>query len=166
MTTTITNPQFVLSMLANLQGGGSPANLQAPVNHTPAVDLAEGSGAGQVQIVFAETITVVSGTPLVIDLYAGSEDPLNNAFAAADMVAWLLENDSVTTGQNLVAGGGTHPVMGSDQVTVYPNAGAGGPGCNGGCNPAGWPIVSGSSDKFTVTAATGTITGKLTIFAR
>ena len=161
---TLSNPQISLAVSALLQAGAAPAIGQWLIDQSPPMSVSIGSSAGQVQRSYSAPISVVSGTPFTLNLISGL-DPSGAALGFSELVLWLLENDSVTTGQNLVLGGGTHPVLGSDQATVFPGISPS-VGVGFGFNPVGWTVTGGSTDTLTITAATGTIAGKLTLFSR
>lgn len=79
------------------------------------------------------------------------------------MTSVLVENDSTTAGQDFTVGGGTHPVLGTDQGTAQANGGA-----FFVFNPnPGYSVVSGTSDTLQISVASGTsVPGKVTIFGR
>src|ERR1700728_2897318 len=162
MSTTLSNPIASVQLKCQLTGGVVPAGVSSQVNHQPNVSLGAGNTGGSIDGCFSEPFTVSAGTPLTISLTA-INDALGNAISFVHVTSVLVENDSTTAGQNFTVGGGTHPVLGTDQGTAQANGGA-----FFVFNPnPGYSVVSGTSDTLQISVASGTnVPGKLTIFGR
>ncbi|HEX4056230.1 MAG TPA: hypothetical protein VHX86_18370 [Tepidisphaeraceae bacterium] len=162
MATTLSNPQPSVQLKCQLTAGAAPAVVSSQVNHQPVVTLGAGNSAGNVDGCFSEPFTVSAGTPLTITLPSAT-DPLGNVLAMVHVTSVLVENDSTTSGQDFTVGGGTHPVLGTDQGTAQ---------ANGGTffviNPnPGYSVVAGTSDTLQISAASGVnVPGKVTILGR
>ena len=162
MSTTLSNPSVTAQIKCQLTAGAVPAVVTSQVNHQPNISIGAANTAGNVDRCFSEPFTVTSGTPLTISLVTAL-DPLGTAVGAVHVTSVLVENDSTTAGQDFTVGGGTHPVLGSDQGTAQ---------ANGGVffliNPnPGYSVVSGTSDTLQISVAAGTnVPGKVTILAR
>jgi hypothetical protein len=162
MSTTLSNPTATVQLKCQLTGGAAPAPVTSQVNHQPNVVLGPGNSAGNVDGCFSEPFTVSAGTPLTISMTA-LNDPLGNPITFVHVTSVLMENDSTTAGQNFTVGGGTHPVLGTDQGSAQANGGA---FLVFNPNP-GYSVVSGTSDTLQITVAAGTsVSGKLTILGR
>jgi hypothetical protein len=162
MSTTLSNPSAGVQLKCQLTAGSSPAVVTSQVNHQPNISLGAGSTAGNVNACFSESFTVSNGSPLTINL-ASANDPLGNALSIVHVTSVLVENDSTTAGQDFTIGGGTHPVLGTDQGTAQANGGA-----FFVFNPnPGYSVVGGTSDTLQISVAAGTnVAGKVTIFGR
>lgn len=165
MATTLTGPSASVNIRATLTNSASAP--QAPVgsslNHTPNINLVAGVAAGNVNCTISKAFTVTNGSPLVINV-SSALDPIGNAAVMVHVIAVLVENDSVTTGQDFTVGGGTDPVMGTDQFTVQSNStGQGGAGfvCN---TSPGYVYNVSTANSVTITVAAGTaVPGRITI---
>ena len=145
-----------------LTSGSSPAVISGLVDQKPAVGITVGSTAGKVNACISQSFSVTSGTPLTINV-STALDPLGNAAGMVHVSSIVVENNSVIAGQIFTVGGGTHPVLGSDQMTVQPN---GGIGCIVNPNP-GYAVTGASADTITITVAAGTgVSGKITVMGR
>jgi hypothetical protein len=162
MASTLTQPILSLRASASVAQGSQPAMEIATITQTPTgiTALMGGSGAGHVNTCISEAATITTGTPCTMNVVSGL-DPLGNAAGMFRVTCVVVENNSVTTGQIITVGAGTHPVLGSDQFIVQPN---GGTGCV--CNPnPGYLVTGGSADVVTLTVAAGTaVPFKITIF--
>lgn len=162
MATTLSNPQPSVQLKCQLTSGAAPAVVSSQVNHQPTVTIGAGNSVGSVDGCFSESFTVSAGTPLTITLPSAT-DPLGNALAMVHVTSVLVENDSTTAGQGFTVGGGTHPVLGTDQGTAQ---------ANGGVffviNPnPGYSVVAGTSDTLQISVASGTnVPGKVTVLGR
>lgn len=145
-----------------LTGGSIPAIIQSTVDHNPNTVVSVGSTAGKINACISQPFTITSGTPLTINVASGL-DPLGNAAGMVHVSSVIVENDSVTGGQDFTIGGGTHPVLGSDQYTSQAN---GGVACVFNPSP-GYTVSGGSADTLTITVGAGTaVPGKVTILGR
>jgi hypothetical protein len=162
MPTTLSNPVATVQLKCQLTAGAAPAIVTSQVNHQPNLPIGPGNTAGNVDRCFSESFTITAGTPLTINV-ATATDPLGNALGIVHVSSILVENDSTTAGQDFTVGGGTHPVLGTDQATAQANGGA---VCIVNPNP-GYAVVSGASDTLQISVAAGTsVTGKVTILGR
>jgi hypothetical protein len=162
MSTTLSNPQANVQLRCQLTTGAAPAVVASQVNHQPSIALGAGNTAGSVDRCFSESFTVSAGTPLTVNL-SSATDPLGNAVGMVHVTSVLVENDSTTAGQDFTVGGGTHPVLGTDQGTAQAN---GGEFLVTNPNP-GYSVVSGTSDTLQISVASGTnVPGKVTILGR
>lgn len=162
MATTLSNPLITVAITAALTAGAPPAPAASPVNHAPAVTLTSGSGPGSVDRIYSKATTITSGTPLTINV-STALDPLNTAVGMLHVTSVMVSSDSTVAGQDLTIGGGTHPVLGSDQGTAQANG-----GIYFTCNPnPGYTVTGGSADTLTITVANGTnVNLKVTIVGR
>nr|WP_294515918.1 hypothetical protein [uncultured Rhodopila sp.] len=159
MSTTLTSPSASFGMRFNLQSGTAPAISGATISQSITPTLAAGSSSGQVQLGTIINISVVNGTPYTLNLISGT-DVLGNALGLATFVGFQLTITS-SGGGVLVVGGGTHPVMGTDQITTQTG------GTIQTVQPGtGWAVVSSTSDTLQITSSSGTITAVLTLFGR
>lgn len=76
-----------------------------------------GNGPNQVDRDYDFTGVVVAGTPFTINLSSGN-DKLGNVLGMVHVTRVHVSHDGATG--RIIVGGGTHPVMGSDQVTAQP----------------------------------------------
>lgn len=152
----------VVGVSVNLASGAAPAPIASAVYQFPSISISSGNAAGQVDRAYSFGGTITFGTPFTINLSTGL-DPLGNTLGMVHVTSVLVENDSLTAGQVMTIGGGTHPVLGSDQFTAQ---------ANGGiafiCNPnPGYSVSGGSSDTLTITVAAGTaVPFKVTVLGR
>lgn len=125
----------------------------------------QGTGSNQVdQICFFDTVIVGSGTPLVLDLNAGSLVAVDGSpFSILHVKEILLINDSASI--SITVGAGSNPLvnwMGGTSPTQDLPPG----GHIHRTNPlTGWAVTAGTADKITLTVASGTnvpIRGKIT----
>ncbi|MGA2439613.1 MAG: hypothetical protein ABSH08_01525 [Tepidisphaeraceae bacterium] len=162
MSTTLSNPNVSVQLKCQLTGGAAPAVVTSQVNHQPNVAIGSGNSAGNVDRCFSEPFAVSAGSPLTINLTSAT-DPLGNALTFVHVSSVLVENDGTTAGQDFTVGGGTHPVLGTDQGTAQANGGA-----FFVVNPnPGYSVVSAASDTLQISVASGTnVPGKVTVFGR
>jgi hypothetical protein len=162
MSTTLSNPQVNVQLRCQLTTGGPPAVVTSQVSHQPGITLGAGNTAGNVDRCFSESFTVSAGSPLTVNL-SSAADPLGNAVGIVHVTSVLVENDSSTAGQDFTVGGGTHPVLGTDQGTAQANGGA---FLVTNPNP-GYSVVASASDTLQISVASGTnVPGKVTILGR
>jgi len=162
MATVLSNPIASVQLKCQITAGAAPAVVMSQVNHQPNFSLGAGNTAGNVDRCFCEAFTVTAGTPLTINV-ATATDPMGNALGMVHVTSVLVENDSTTAGQDFTVGGGTHPVLGTDQGTAQAN---GGVVCIVNPNP-GYAVVSGTSDTLQISVASGTnVAGKVTVLGR
>jgi hypothetical protein len=159
MSSTLATPSASFGMRFNLQSGTAPALSAATIAQSPAPTLAQGSSSGQVQAGTIILLSIVSGTPYILNLLTGL-DVLGNALNLTTLVGFQLTITSSGSG-TLTVGGGTDPVLGTDQYTCQ----AGGtlqtvqPG-------TGFPVVTSASQNLQIVSSSGTITAILTLFGR
>jgi hypothetical protein len=162
MSTTLANPSASVQLKCQIAAGAAPAIVTSQINHQPNISIGTGNTAGNVDRCFCEPFTVTAGTPLTVNVSTAT-DPIGNALGIVHVTSVLVENDSTTAGQDFTIGGGTHPVLGTDQGTAQAN---GGIFCVVNPNP-GYAVVSGTSDTLQISVASGTnVAGKITIFGR
>jgi hypothetical protein len=162
MPTTLANPTVNVQLKCQITSGAAPAIITSQVNHQPNISIGAANTAGNVDRCFCEPFNVTAGTPLTVNV-SSATDPMGNALGIVHVTSVLVENDSTTAGQDFTVGGGTHPVLGTDQGTAQAN---GGVFCVVNPNP-GYSVVSGTSDTLQVSVASGTnVAGKITIFGR
>ncbi len=162
MATTLSQPSFSINARALIASGTFPL-LQSTITHQPTTSgLGAGSTAGNVDRVIQQTLAITSGTPVTINV-GTALDPFGTAAAMVHVSLILVESLSTTAGQDFTVGGGTHPVCGSDQLTVQANGGVGIL-----YNPnLGYAVTGSSADVLTITVAAGTaVAGRVTIFGR
>lgn len=96
-----------------------------------AVALANGTGAGQVDLVYAEEREIASASNLDLDLAGGLEDGLGNTLTFAELVAVAIVNqaeDGTANTTAITVGGGSNPFDGfwgtaGDQIVLNPGDG-------------------------------------------
>lgn len=120
--------------------------------------ITAGSGAGQADGCYTTVVSVVSGTPLVINLLALT-DPFGAAITVAHLVAIKITNVSGTG--VLTHGGGTNPVYASQSLTI----GVGDFFAHS-FNAAGVAVVVSSTQNLQVTTSTGTSSVRVTVLTR
>ena len=126
------------------------------------VSIATGLVAGQFAWMVSLTLNVISGTPYVLDLDATFNDICGQAVVGAtNLCFWEVMNNGAVG--NIVVGGGSNPVLGSDQITVGPSLSTQitGVASNLNTNP-GWVIGSGAAN-WRMIASTGTISATFTL---
>lgn len=109
--------------------------------HQKAISLAEGTGAGQFDLVYAREHEIASATNLDLDLAGALEDGLGGAVVFAELVAMLIINeaeDGTANTTTVTVGAGSNPFDGfwgtaGDQIALTPGmvmlvAGAGAAG--------------------------------------
>lgn len=154
ITCTLTNPT---------SGYATPT---AAINHTTAINPVVGSSAGQWGKIYSADFSVTSGTPLVLTLSDGSmTDPLGNALTFASSINAIKATiTNTTTGQDLTLFGGTNGLFASSAGAI----------CYAGTTPGSVTLdygtqgatVDSTHKVVTLTAAAGTVTGKITIAGR
>lgn len=162
MSTLMSNPSINTRISCNLSSGAAPAVTSTAVAQSAAGNPPVGTSAGSVNRCISLSTTVTNGTPLTVDVLTAA-DPNGNTAGIAHVTHVMVTNLSTTSGQDLTIGGGTHPVLGSDQYTAQAN---GGSVLVQNPNP-GYAAVSSSSDTLTITVAAGTaVPLQITIFGR
>lgn len=129
-------------------------------SENPTTLSASGTGAGNVDGIYRNaTLSIVSGTPVVIDL-TNLHDINGNAITVANLVGFKINHK---TGMGVLTyGGGANPVMAA-QLPVEPGGKAVWDGIhNGGI---GCPVASGTKN-LQLTSSVGTITATITLFTR
>lgn len=162
MSTVLANPSVSINVSSNFTNSVAFPGSGTQLRQTPFIALTAGVAAGNVNCGIAKSFSVVSGTPLVINVASGL-DPQGNAAAMARVISVTVENDSTTTGQTLTVGGGTDPVMGTSQMDVQANPNGAGGGFTVANTDGGWVYNVSTANSITIVAATGTIAGKITI---
>lgn len=130
----------------------SKPSLAIPSTNSGGFTPSVGSTAGKWDTVFTITGSVVSGTPYTINLLTGA-DSFGNTLAMVHLMRLHVVNQDVIANPThiIVIGAGTHPVMGTDQMTL-------GPTDDSVINKyTGYAIVTSSSDVLTITAGAGTV---------
>jgi hypothetical protein len=127
------------------------------------VDYADGNAASQVDLVYSDSFSVASGTPITYDL-AGS---LTSILDGSAVTFTKIRGIAIVqrTGAGILAiGAGSNPLLGWVIAT--------GDGVNIGtlgyaiiCDPTNsYTVTAGTGDVLTLTSSTGTITGDLLIW--
>jgi hypothetical protein len=131
------------------------------------LQFTSGTAAGQADILFVDTRTVVSGTPDDIDLSGALTDAFGASVVSAEIVGLLINHKS-GTGTLSVGVAGTNPwvtmfAASGDGIKVFP----GGLFVNFGSDASGLgAVVGGASDVLRVTASAGTVIFDLAVLAR
>jgi hypothetical protein len=97
--------------------------------HQKALTLAEGTGVGQFDLVYAAEHTIASASNLDLDLAGALEDGLGGAVVFAELVALQIINEAEDGTVNTTAitvGGGSNPFDGfwgtaGDQIVLNPS---------------------------------------------
>lgn len=90
--------------------GNFASALDLVLNFAAPASLASGSGAAQFAHCYITSASIVSGSPLVIDVTGSLVEPDGTTFVVTDIVAILVKNNG-TTGQIITMGGGSNPVV-------------------------------------------------------
>ena len=160
-TSIISNPSVNFGLRFTLVNGTFPAQASISVSQpTTQPSVVVGSGASGVTGGTIVNLSVASGTPYTLNLLTGP-DALGGTMGATELVGWMVINTAGAGAGNLVVGGGTHPVMGSDQVTLVP-----GDYIQKVSTITGNTVTGSSSDTLTITSSSGTVTGQLVLFFR
>ena len=166
MASTLSSPVWTLNVSGVLTYGSSPAVLTAALNAKPTITILAGNtGPGYCDLTLTAALSITYGTPYVLDVYTGV-DALGNSAVMQHVSGIVVINQSTTSGQNMVVGAGTHPLMGSDVWTILPGNSTSGPNAYAAWCPE-WTVTSGSADKITITLASGTaVAGQIFVFGR
>jgi hypothetical protein len=159
MAVTVTSPTISASIGDTWYTNGN-VGIQVAGN-TPKLQfnttLTQGSSQGNIQKqVCVQPGSVSNGSPYVLNLITGT-DPATGGipnFTAVSRV--MFQNLSNTPGQNLVLGGGSDSIFGSDQYTAYAGSISTDLGAIVISNPAEWNVLSSSAFNVTVTCVSGT----------
>ena len=147
MSTTMSNSSLSVTTQAQVSAGVAPALIASSPKISASASPPVGTTAGSVNAVIAQGGTVVTGTPVTINVATGL-DPMGNAAAMVHVTEVAVVNNSATLGQIIVVGAGTHAVMGSDQFTI--DAGDFGVICR---DASGYPVTGSSADTLTLTTS-------------
>lgn len=167
MAATLSGPAVSGAITCTLQNPTSGfATPTAAVNHTTAINPVVGASAGQWNKLYSADFSVASGTPVTLTLSDGSmTDPLGNALTFASAIhAIKCTITNTTTGQDLTLFGATNGLFASSPGTI----------CYAGTTPGSVTLdfgtqgatVDSTHKLITLTAAAGTVTGKITIAGR
>jgi hypothetical protein len=164
MSTTVSSPQISAAIHASLAGGAAPAITTSNVIHDVTEAPTVGSATGNVNKVYSAPFTIAaSGTPTSIDLSAAT-DPLGNALNFGTIHAIIVENLSVTPGEDITIGAGTNGVVASVPLIAYGGAVPGWLAYNAGSTGL---TVDATHKIITLTAAAGTnVAGKITVIGK
>lgn len=158
----LTNPALAFNLTANLAGGIANAPTRTAIADATAINLNVGTASGNVNLAYSGNVSVVSGTPLVIDLTALT-NPDGGAVSFTNVLAVKLTNNGTAAG-TLTMGGGTNPVFGAFPVAAQ--GGTNGTGVTGFYSPNGITVAGGSSNNLQIVSSAGTVPGSLTILGR
>jgi hypothetical protein len=155
------NSQVNMASTLNWQGDfGQLGTPNIPLLFGGQIQFANGAGSGdgQANNLTGGTLSITSGTPVVLDLNS-LLNPDGSACSFADLLLVAFWNYSTTAGQDLVVGGGTDPVVsiwGSGNLTVLANLD--GTASAMFCTTAatGWAIDSSTAHTFRLEVAAGT----------
>ena len=127
------------------------------------VDYADGNSANQIDLVYSDSFSVASGTPITYDLAGSLTSILDGSAVTFTKVRGIAIVQR--TGAGILAiGAGSNPLLGW--------VGATGDAVNIGtlgylviCDPTNsYAVTAGTGDILTLTSSTGTITGDLLIW--
>lgn len=118
-----------------------------------------GAGALQYNHCYAASLSVTSGTPLVLDLNGGTlKDPDGTVIVATDIVALLILNTTAGGGGTLTVGGGTNDVASiwgaSGTEIILP----GGLSLKAIAAAAGFTVTPSTAHDLQFVASAGTVT--------
>jgi|ERR1700722_1560607 len=153
----IVNLAAIANWLDNFGNLGSPA-VQLAFGGAINFNNGAGSGDGQINNVSGNTVSVTSGTPVVLDLNTLT-NPDGSACTFADLLIIAFYNNS-TTGQNLIIGGGSNPVTsiwGSGNLTILGNADGTAGVLIASTAATGYAINSSTAHTFRLESSSGTI---------
>lgn len=117
-----------------------------------------GSGDGQANNLSGNTLSITSGTPVVLNLNTLT-NPDGSACSFTDLLYVAFWNYSTTVGQDLVVGGGSDPVVsvwGSGNLTVLANTDGTAVAMFATTAATGWAIDLSTACTFKLTVAAGT----------
>lgn len=155
----------LINAAANLNWLGNFGNLgtpQIPLQFGGAVPFQNGagSGVGQMNNMSGNSVSITSGTPLVLDLNTLT-NPDGSACAFTDLLFVAFWNYSTTAGQNLVIGGGSNPIIsiwGSGNLTVIGNTQGTAVASFATSAATGWAINLSTATTLRLEASSGTLT--------
>lgn len=111
MSDTMTNPSASATIQCNLSSTAGAALNTTTVNHSVANQPTVGSSSGNVNKVYTGVTTIASsGSAGSLDL-TSLTDPQGNALTFSKVQWILIENLDTTTGHDVTPGGGTTPVI-------------------------------------------------------
>lgn len=157
MASTLNQVSVTASISYGLISGVTPDIISAVNTLSSAVNLQIGTSTGQPNAIMAGSSTITSGTPVVVDVFTGT-DPLGATPVMLHVFGIMVINNGTVTGNDITVGAGTHPLMGSGVTTVVQSGAAGFGGgvfLNVNTSP-GFAITSGSADSLTFTVSAGT----------
>lgn len=164
-------PSITLAAIQNIIGA-TGSGLDRIGNLSPSLlsslGLTLGNSAGQVNQAYPHTLAITSGTPYTINLSTGT-DQAGNTIGMVHVAMVLVVNLSTTTGQDFTIGGGTDPVLGTDQLTC--KAAAITPGSPNVATfldqQTGYSVVASTSDTLKIVVAAGTaVPGAIIVLGR
>jgi len=121
-----------------------------PVDTTYQLILADGTGANQADLQYADTATIAASTNLDIDL-TSVEDAFGNALGAAEVVQVVIVSAAANT-TNLTTGGSGSDFVGLPALTIAPGGMVN--LANGGANGIG-AVTNGTADTIRIANAAG-----------
>lgn len=162
MSTTVASPSIKISASAALSSGAAPApansNAAPSLSSSPAV----GSSAFNVNKVISQAFSITSGTPFTIDLNAAT-DPLGGSVSMSVVTDIILQNLSVTAGEDMTLGGAVSNFI----IGALPVLAKGQPQGSGICLRGIELAVDGTHKILEVTIAAGTaVAGQITVMGR
>jgi hypothetical protein len=123
MASVLTNPQVSAAIAATLSGGAVPATTSAAIAEALAMTYTVGTAAGNVNLVYANALTITSGAPQDFDVTALT-DPLGAAINFGHVTDILLVNLSTTAGQDFTLGGAaSNPLFAALPTVARANGG-------------------------------------------
>lgn len=147
MAFTANNTIRINSRFTDPDGIGSSSQ---PVDTTYQLILADGTGANQADLQYAQTATIASSANLDIDL-TSVEDAFGNALGAAELVQVVIVSASANT-TNLTTGGSGSDFAGLPALTITPGGMVN--LANGGLSGIG-SVTDGTADTIRIANAAG-----------
>lgn len=146
---------------------GGPSRVLHVFDASPAagqpIEYADGSAANQIDLVYSDTFSVASGTPITYDLTGSLLSILDGTAVNFTKIRGIAIVQRTGAGI-LQIGAGSNPQLGW-VIATGDGVNIGTLGCFVICDPTNsYTTTAGTGDILTLTASTGTITGDLLIW--
>ena len=97
----------------------STANLGAMPTHAPVIsqiiELVDGTGVGQIDVIYAKNLTLTTGASIALDLTGVTKDSFGNNIVMTTLCGCVIINkgiDGAINTTNLTVGAGSNPFLG------------------------------------------------------
>lgn len=167
MATSLNGKVKVTFNLVESKNNDLVAQSTGPINFEDVLSLVHGTSANQADLVWSDSGSVASGTPVTVDLRGSLTSILDGgAVSFVEVVGLYIKNKSTTTSQNLQIGGGSNPWIthlgASGDVIVL------GPGGRLLLESPldGYAVTAGTGDILQIASSSGTISYDVVIYGR